>query len=324
MTSGNVPASSPAASKRSPTTKGRCTRQRNSRAQSEDRRGSTWKATTLCAPRAWKGACRAPSTNTTRSVRKRISVKTFRSSSRADGSASSASSSSMTSNKRWPPASRRRRPCTTLARRRRASAMGDRISSAMSLVSQSTGAPAATQAQALAKARRNPSSGRGAQLDSAHEKPSSRTASSSLSSSSAGTVRCTVRPSKRRPGAPAKRASSANSADLPTCAEPHTATHRREEPKCCINSQRSRARPQKSSTRFGSRAEQAVKGEGHGALSSVEARRSKRVAPCKDSPGGNSMYFSASPRKPTCGTVRISYLAMSKACPRVFEPAQKA
>mmetsp|Transcript_106692 Transcript_106692/g.318959 ORF Transcript_106692/g.318959 Transcript_106692/m.318959 type:complete len:323 (+) Transcript_106692:274-1242(+) len=317
-------ATSPAASERSPTTSGRCTRQRKSRAQSPGRRGSRGKATTLCAPRAWKVACRAPNTSTTFSVRSRISVMTFLSSSTVVGSSSRESRpSTMTRTLRLPDSSRRS-PWTTRVRRNRASVMGEKMSSAISVVSQSVTQPATTRVTALARALRNRISGHAlaGRSEAMPHEPSKPPKSPTRSSSDR--ARCTVRPSKRRPGAPAKRASSARSADLPTCAGPHTATHRRADPRCCISSHRSLARPQKSSTFLGSSAEHTAKAEGPEDASRVAARRSKRIAEWEASPIGSSMYFSASPRKPTCGTVWISYLAMSKACPTLFEPVQKA
>mmetsp|Transcript_36690 Transcript_36690/g.114251 ORF Transcript_36690/g.114251 Transcript_36690/m.114251 type:complete len:252 (-) Transcript_36690:326-1081(-) len=249
---------------------------------------------------------------------------TFLSSSTVDGSSKSESRPSMISNTLRLPDSSRVSPWTTRVRRKRASVIGEKMSSAMSAVSQSKTQPETTRVTALDKALRNLINGHAQLVDSAVmlNVPSQPAASPSRSSSD--NAKCTVRPSKRRPGAPTKRASSARRADLPTCWGPHTATHRRGDPKCCIKSHKSRARPQKSSTLLGNSAEHMAKAEGPEDASNVAARRSKRIDEWAEPPGGNSMYFSASPRKPTCGTVWISYLAMSNACATVFEPVQNA
>mmetsp|Transcript_24486 Transcript_24486/g.70295 ORF Transcript_24486/g.70295 Transcript_24486/m.70295 type:complete len:206 (+) Transcript_24486:484-1101(+) len=204
---------------------------------------------------------------------------TFLNSSTVDGSSKSKFRPSMITSTLRPPASNFESPCTTLVRRKRASVIGENMSSAMSVSSQSATKPATTRVTALANTLRKRINGNAQVVDSMDVLHAPSRPPRSPSMSSCDKAMCTVRPSKRRPGAPAKRASSARSADLPTCAGPHTATQRRGDPKCCMRSHKSRARPQKSSTRLGSIAEHMAKAEGPEDANRVAARRSKRIAP---------------------------------------------
>eukprot|EP00413_Alexandrium_margalefii_P010499 CAMPEP_0204546380 /NCGR_PEP_ID=MMETSP0661-20131031/21992_1 /ASSEMBLY_ACC=CAM_ASM_000606 /TAXON_ID=109239 /ORGANISM="Alexandrium margalefi, Strain AMGDE01CS-322" /LENGTH=110 /DNA_ID=CAMNT_0051553199 /DNA_START=141 /DNA_END=469 /DNA_ORIENTATION=- len=92
---------------------------------------------------------------------------TFLSSSTVDGSSKSESRPSMISNTLRLPDSSRVSPWTTRVRRKRASVIGEKMSSAMSAVSQSKTQPETTRVTALDKALRNLINGHAQLVDSA-------------------------------------------------------------------------------------------------------------------------------------------------------------